>query len=309
MKHVLPIIISLFLFRCAQQSSPISDSGKEKTPFFKIIYFDNYYTDFLKALKADRSDWDKIYFEKIKNGLIKEYFSKSEYYPLVRETFSYPIQDTNGLTKFIADLNENRIDIEKIISEAFTLCNKQIKNDSVTFYMIPLSSDIKEIVNKMGGVTAQTAGSKQIILTIDFSVNSWKEMLKYTVAHEFNHSYWTNINFSNNYKMTLLSYIIFEGKADSFAHSLYPNVKAPWTTSLNASEKTALWKKIMLKLQSDDQYLLASVMFGSEDYPIWGGYTLGYDIMQTAFKKNPELLKTNWTNLDADKLLELSDYK
>jgi uncharacterized protein YjaZ len=308
MKQGLTFMILLLLSGCGQKSSPTSGSDNQNNPFHKVVYLDEYYTDFLKAVQVEGSDRYKIYSEKIKNGVIKDCFSESEYYPRVLETFSYPIIDTSGLTKFIADLNANRTEIEKIISAAFTLCNKQIKNDSVTFYMIPLSPDIKEIVREMGGATAQTAGSKQIILTIDFDVNSWKEMLAYTVAHEFNHSYWTNFNFSNNYKWSLLRRIIFEGKADFFAHSLYPNVKAPWTSSLSNDEKTALWKNILPNLQSYDPAFISRVMFGSEEYPVRGGYALGYDIMQSAFKNNPELLKTNWTNVDEDKLLEMSNY-
>ena len=62
------------------------------------------------------------------------------------------------------------------------------------------------------------------------------------------------------------------------------------------------------QLQTDNRVLLGEIMFGSSEYPIWGGYSIGFDIMQTAFRNHPHILKTNWTNLEAEKLLELSDY-
>jgi uncharacterized protein YjaZ len=228
---------------------------------------------------------------------------------IVRANLSYSVPDTTELTKAIHTLKDNRTQIENIISAAFNKCNIYLKNDSLTFYIIPTSLNIKEIVIKMGGVTGLTAGSKQILITINPEVNTWKETLEYTVAHEFNHAYWTNINFNNSSKQTLIEYLVFEGKADSFAHILYSKVKAPWTYALSQKEKVELWNKIRPNLNSENDFFLGEVMFGSKNYPIWGGYTLGFDILQTAFKSHPELTKTNWTNLDANKILEMSNYK
>ena len=50
------------------------------------------------------------------------------------------------------------------------------------------------------------------------------------------------------------------------------------------------------------------VMFGSRNYPFSGGYTLGYDIVQMALE-NPTMSVENWTNLNSEKLLEMSGYK
>ncbi len=308
MKQGLIFILFIFLFGCGQQTSQTKDFAKEKTPFHRVIYLDKYYSEFLSAIKTDFSHRDKIYSEKIKDALIKDYFSKSVYSDLVIENFSYPIADTLGLTKFIADLNANRTEIETIISSAFILCNKHLQNDSVTFYIAPTTADLKEITDKMGGVSGLTTGGKQIILTIDFNISAWQEALSQTVAHEFNHAYWTNENLTPAYKLTLLEYLVFEGKADAFAHLLYPKIKASWTCSLSDKEKENLWNKIKPNLQSDEPTLLGAVMFGSKDYPVWGGYTLGYDIIQRAFKNHPEIINTNWTNLSADEFLKLSNY-
>ena len=108
-------------------------------------------------------------------------------------------------------------------------------------------------------------------------------MLEYSVAHEFNHAYWTNENLTDTYKFTLLRYLVFEGKADSFAHLLYPKVKAPWAFALDNKGKTDLWNKIKPDLQSDNHTLLGEVIFGSKNYPGWGGYTLGYNNKQAQY--------------------------
>lgn len=308
MKYGLTFIIFIFLFGCGHQTSQTTGSNKEEAPFHKVIFLDKYYTDFLAAVKSDFSNRDKIYNEKVKDALIKDYFSNAEYPDFVIENFSHPIADTSGLTIFIADLKAHKSEIEEIISSAFHLCNKHLKNNNITFYIIPLSSDDREIINKMGGVTGLTIGSKQIFLTIDFTVKSWKEVLEYAVAHEFNHSYHFSISSDTILRFTLLRNLISEGMADSFAHLLYPKVRVPWTSALSDKEKAELWSKIKPDLQNDDPALLNSVMFGSKDYPIWGGYTLGYDIIQTASKNRPDFFKTKRTISDDEKILKLSGY-
>ena len=51
------------------------------------------------------------------------------------------------------------------------------------------------------------------------------------------------------------------------------------------------------------------VMFGSRNYPVWGGYSVGYDIVVTALTNSKNLKAVNWTNFEADKILALSNYK
>ena len=107
----------------------------------------------------------------------------------------------------------------------------------------------------------------------------------------------------------MLRYLVLEGKADSFAHMLYPDVKLPWTSALTENEKAELWNKIKPLLNSEDPNLLSEVMFGSEKYPMWGGYTIGYDIVQTAFKDKPVLSAKDRTDMAVEKILEMSAYK
>tara|TARA_B100000795_G_C22403325_1_gene287977 strand:+ start:69 stop:230 length:162 start_codon:yes stop_codon:yes gene_type:complete len=51
------------------------------------------------------------------------------------------------------------------------------------------------------------------------------------------------------------------------------------------------------------------IIFGSIYYPIWGGYSVGYDILITALKKNKNLKADYWTNLKAINFSRKSKYK
>ena len=211
---------------------------------------------------------------------------------------------------FLSDnsFQSNRETIKEIIDATLLECNKYLQNDGLTFNISPTTPEDKEIIKEMGGVTGITHDDKHISITIDTNIISWKEILKYTVAHEYHHAYCIN-SYDEAYRWTLLDYIVFEGNADSFAHLIYPNIIAAWTTALSETEKSALWVKISPDLQSKDDSLHNEVMFGGKTYPIWGGYTLGFNIVQSALKNNPNLTVKAWTNLTASEMLEMSDYK
>jgi len=277
-------------------------------PSNKIIFLNDYYSAYADTAKNDIANRDNLYKEKIQTAIFNNYFLKSEYSFIVKDFLSAPIQNTVELKKAIERINVNKKKIESKITSALKNSNTYIKNDGLTIYILPANPDNKAVMQSMSGIMGLTAGSKQILLTIEPEIIGWEEMLEYAVAHEYNHMYWTKMNFGKSSKWTLLDYLIFEGRGDSFAHLLYPKVKAPWTSALNEKDKDDLWNKIKPKLQSEDIPFQMGVMFGSRNYPASGGYTLGYDIVQMALEKTTMSIE-NWTNLSSEKLLEMSGYK
>ena len=277
----------------------------------KIIFLNDIYSDYTKTAQnqiSDLNDLDNIYKDKIQSTIINRYFLKSEYSGIVNDYLSAPVQNTNELNKAIERINSNKKRIKSKIRSALEKSNTYLKNDGLTIYVLPANPDNNAIMQSMSGIMGLTAGSKQILLTIEPEIVGWEEMLEYAVAHEYNHAYWTNINFGKSKKWTLLDYLIFEGRGDSFAHLLYPKVKAPWTSALNEKDKEDLWNRIRAKLQSEDIPFQMEVMFGSRNYPFSGGYTIGYEIVQKALKIST-LTVENWTNLSSEKLIKMSGYK
>lgn len=275
----------------------------------KIIFLTDFYTSFIDKVKADDKNADNIYKENIQSTICDKYFQKSEYAYIVKDFFAMPIKNTTELSKSIERIVLNQETIKTKIIGALKKSRQNIDNDSLTIYIIPVNPENRQIIEGMTGIMGLTAGSKQIILTIEPDILGWENMLEYAVAHEFNHAYWTNVNFGKLAKWTLLDYLVFEGRGDYFAHLLYPNVIAPWTMALTENQKLDLWNKIKPNLQSEDISYQMEVMFGSRNYPVWGGYSLGYDIVLTTLTNNKKLKADNWTNLGADKILEQSKYK
>lgn len=274
----------------------------------KIIFLTDVYTAFIDKVKTDNRSLDSIYKDNVQTKIYDTHFQKCEYAFIVKDFFAVPIKNTFELEKSIDRITLNQEKIKTKIIGALNKSRQNIDNDSLTIYIIPSNPDNRDVIKAMSGIMGLTAGSKQIILTIEPDVLGWENMLEYAVAHEFNHAYWTNVNFCKSAKWTLLDYLVFEGRGDYFAHLLYPNVITPWTSALNENEKLDLWNTIKPNLQSEDLSYQMEVMFGSKNYPVWGGYSLGFDIVQKALSNDKKLKPINWTNSSSDKILELSKY-
>lgn len=315
MRKLLPLIIVSFLFSCGQRTKQsikrdIPHSVVYTTPAGdKIIFLEDYYNVYLNAIKKDYANRNTVYQEDIQDTIFKEYFSQSEYAPLIKSALSSPIRDTVGLRDFISSISKNHEKIEAICTTALAECRKYLKNDSITIYIMPSTHDMFMKIEGMGGISGITAGSKQIVLTVEPAVYKWAEMLPYNVAHEYNHTYWTKMNFTKS-SHNLLDYLVFEGRADSYAHLIYPDIECSWTKPLPEDVESQLWNRIKPQLNDTDIAFQYGVMFGSgSQYPYWGGYKLGYRIVQSALKNHPGLSPVEWTNLPSEKILEMSDYK
>lgn len=305
MKNILILLfIAAFYNAIAQEPTPIVYLNNGN----KIVFLDCYYSDFQHSVNKD-SNLYKIYKDKVKAPIMK-YFANSTYADLVKRFFFFVPVDTIDLATHIDNIKTNRVKIEELITAALAKCNTALKDDSMTIYIIPAANSLKYITAKMGGVMAVTAGAKQIVFGINTDIPEWSTMLTYNTGHEYEHAYWTQTH-AKDTDNTMLGYLLFEGRADSYAHYLYPDLQAPWTSTLTQNGKDSLWTTIKPKLNNEDDTFQHNVMFGSYDgkYPFWGGYCLGYTITQSALKNHPELTPVQWAKMKPEEILKMSDYK
>jgi uncharacterized protein YjaZ len=310
------IVLCTIIFGC-NQPAPQNVNKVNPTAYSigggnKVVFLNDYYLAYIKAIKAGSKNLDSLYKNIVQYPIMNNYFSSSEFSQLIEYSF-HPVTDTSVIKGRILAIKAKEAKINGLILSALVSCNKYLKDDSMTIYIQPYEGGYPEdIVKKMNGIMAVTAGSKQIILTIDPEIDSWSDRIATTLAHEYNHAYWTKMDFKNPAnKWDMLNYLIFEGRADSYCHFIYPHADlAAWDTALSDKEKADLWVKLKPKLQSQDMSFQREVMFGGRDgYPIWGGYCLGYTIVQSALRNNPNLKPEEWAILSPEKILEMSDYK
>lgn len=141
----------------------------------------------------------------------------------------------------------------------------------------------------MGGVAAVTAGGGRIILRIHPDAD-WRAAVPYALAHEMHHSYWARQHFDPNKPFTLADYLAFEGRADYFAHALFPRA-VPWTTALDADAYATAWNTLSRDLATTDWNRLTAAMFGSPQagIPRWTGYRVGYRLVSERMGRSPKL--------------------
>lgn len=319
MRNLLGFFLLVLLISCKQSSK--QGSVTILTPVIyqagngnRIVFLNDYYTDYMNSVKAGVKNHDSLYKTKIQNPIFNNYFSKCEYAQYINDLFYKP--DTTHLAERISEINNNEEKIEKIISSTLVECRKYLKNDSITICVQPyvnVGGYTDTIVKIMNGITGFTTGSKTILINIDPTVTSWSNMLGDAIAHEYNHTYVIKMQFVPGKGRNILGSLIMEGKADSYAHFIYPSIIPIWDTILSEKEKINLWKRLKPELNNTDLNMYRKVMFGDREdltnYPIWGGYCLGYSIVQSALKNNPSLTPEEWSNLSPEKILEMSDYK
>lgn len=160
----------------------------------------------------------------------------------------------------------------------------------------------------MNGVGGFTAGAGKIWLTI-LPEGQWLDWVAYATAHEYHHSVWTARHGKQNPIENMTDYLVFEGRADSFAHFIYPQQHAPWTKALTKQQEKAAWEIVQRNLNSTSPDLLQNLMFGgTEGVSRWAGYTIGFNIVQDFLTTHPDLDVNRWAEIEASELFKQSSY-
>ena len=304
MKKILNHILFLSVFMLS-----VSSSFGQKHSRDKIIFLNDHYSNFVNAVKKDAGSQNAAYQETVQTPIFKTHFSASDYAFVVNSNLATPIRNISGLQGTLDRIKTHEGSIKENVLSALRDSRKLLKSGDQFIYILPANPDSRFLMEKMGGVMGLTAGRNQILLYVEPEIKGWETMLKYAVAHEYNHVYWTQRNIGKANSWTLLDFMVFEGRGDSFAHLLYPKVKPAWTNALSDDDKTVLWNKLKDKVSLTDPSFHLEVLFGSRNYPNWGGYTLGYDIVQNYLANHKSANVEKWADLDAKEILSLSSFK
>jgi hypothetical protein len=98
-----------------------------------------------------------------------------------------------------------------------------------------------------------------------------------TMAHEMFES--KRILEGPGFGRTLGDWLVTDGGADNFAHSLYADVGVfPWDRALTPSQERAMWSRAQPELArtADD---FGKWFFGADGIPHWAAYTIGYHLV------------------------------
>lgn len=187
--------------------------------------------------------------------------------------------------------------ISEIVDDAYNKCINVLPSYKPTYiYLFP--SYLKFTDEQMDGVGGFTPYDNVIHLYIHQNYKDYA--IKHTVAHEYNHSLirckWYN----------LLESLIYEGFAEHFRIDIMGGEVAPWSNAIDEATCKAYFQTLRGKLNQED--LHNQVFFGSKDYPMWLGYSLGYNIVQSYLANNPGLTWPNLMSKSPKEILKGSKY-
>jgi len=219
---------------------------------------------------------------------------------------SRPITNLAGLESEIAKLSENNAAVHQAIDIVFAKAEKLLPAPDTQLCVFAADPE-STIIRDMGGISGVTAGAGKIIFWVRPDGN-WRDWLPFTFAHEYHHSAWTALHSDDLPLFDLAEYLIFEGRADSFAHVIFPQQVAAWDKALNPEQEAAAWKQMKSDLDSPDMMAQRRYMFGGQGVPRWAGYAIGFHIVQAYLHTHPGATVEDWTKLNAHALIDQSGY-
>jgi uncharacterized protein YjaZ len=262
---------------------------------------------YVESARSDpEADLDDLFRKNVIDAYWKECAEGGEYKLLAEGALENPIVDLDGLEEEIESLRNSRI--EEIVVEALKQSSALLEGPDTTVCIAALDPENSFVKEYMNGVAGRTFGSGKILIQANLQ-DDWEDRVSYAIAHEYHHSVWTFLYYERNEGNDLLNYLVFEGKADSFARLVYPNIETPWTDALTTEQEAQQWRKMEPQLSITDYGVKQRYIFGDgRSVPLWSGYTIGFHIVQSFLQQNPETTIDEWTGMDANEILTQSGY-
>jgi uncharacterized protein YjaZ len=271
-----------------------------------IINADQFMEKYLEAARnRPATERAALYAKYVYGPLLKTCGEGGEYYEFGKYNLIRPIANLGDLANEIAVLR--RAHFFPRIEAALRKSAKLLPGPNTTICVLAADPDASYIRTDLHGISGYTFGAGKILLQIAPTAD-WEEWLPYTVAHEYHHSAWTWQHYADQPNWTLLHSILFEGKADAFAHSVFPRQTATWVSTLTPAQEAAVWPQMKPELASADFRLNNKFLFGREGVPKLAGYTIGFHIVESYLKTHPAATIAEWSALNEQQLLDQSGY-
>lgn len=225
---------------------------------------------------------------------------------MVRMEMAKPITDIDKLEKAIEILSRSNIEgkIKEVYEKISGLLPSPEPDRAICIY---INTEFDESLH---GIVGSCVGDN-LLIQINPLINEWEDYWGWVLAHEHHHSIW-GYNYyylKGNRDKDLLTSLLVEGQADSFAKFIYPELNPNWTMALSRDQEIEQWQIISEHLKSDDtRELHIKFFFGGNGTPPNTGYTIGYHIVQLYLKKHSEVRFNELLDKDSWGMLEKSGY-
>lgn len=299
------IILSFLLGSCSNEVEKIENHPEEanenpvifkyKEQEFKIYSYYQEFEDFLESAKKQPDKLEELYAQSI----IKPVSSDLGLHHINNNWMLTAPRDLETMDELMMELMVKKTIINELIVEALKDSSKQLPGGNKSIYVLPYTPESKSMMKTENSVSGEAWNKDTMLIIIDPSFLD--KDLKHVIAHEYNHL----VAMENNKAETLLEGIILEGKADTFAKTIYPNVDTPWIKPLTGYYKEESWKIFKENIDSVDSEIWTDFLYGNRGKGIlpWTNYKIGYEIMEGFLKENPDVSINDWTKMSAEEIL------
>jgi uncharacterized protein YjaZ len=310
------LLLLIFLSACSEKKNShsihIEDLPSQKTmefsngdQSFRIIPFYEETLDYIEFVEENSllntlGTFNHTVMDPLRKEIHKQkMILKREIPPNVTIT-----NDVEKLKGYTAELIRHQDETNEIIKEALTKSSKIIEGGDKAVYILPVNPEFP--MKGMGGVAAWTLDDDVILLLLNSSYK--QERLAYTVAHEYHHAILME---SGSGYDSILDFVIFEGKGDTFANIVYPEVEVPWSQKGDGKELEVSFSQLKEYGQTSQFEIYYEWERGnaSMNIPKWANYRMGSLMMQSYLKGHGDVPIKEWTDMDAEKILLESGYK
>lgn|GEM_PF-1896396 len=260
------------------------------------------------ARSAESPDLVKLWAEYVLDPYWNEWAAGQFNEERTRREMSDPITDTDSLEEAVKALSASNI--EEMLRKAYKKISQRLpppEADKVACVYANTWIDAG-----VHGVVGMCIGDS-ILIQVNPLILGWKAYVPWVLAHEYNHTIW-GYNYyylKRNSSHDLLTAIITEGEADSFAKVVCPEVHPRWLRALTAEQEREQWVALKEYLFCEDNMELhRRFFFGDEktSTPVNTGYTIGFSIVQAYLKARPGVSFTELAGIDAKEILEVGGY-
>lgn len=281
------------------------------TSSLKIVSAYQGMADYVQAARMNPpSEWQRLWLEYAIDPYWSEWAQDQFNEARIRKHLSNPFLNLDELDAEIELLKSSGIEqlVEKSYGGMIQKLPPCVPQHVVCLYAEnPDNQWVRE-----QGVVGEGVG-ENILLKLNPLGEDWLRLVPYVLAHEYHHAIWGHNYFGVQGKtyMDLLTGLMIDGEADSFAKMLYPEVQPVWINALTLKEETEQWERIQEYLWGNNGAVYERFFFGDQASGTPGGtaYTIGYHIVQAYLKQHPEQSVMDLMNKEAREILAESGYE
>ncbi|MGM9950054.1 MAG: DUF2268 domain-containing protein [Lysinibacillus sp.] len=241
----------------------------------------------LAAIFPDTPE-EAIYYQLLQNGL----FEANEW---------------TGLEETVAKLEER--DIWALAGKEYTRLRKLWKGPEVDIYIYPLT---KKRLSVDGMVANKNGVAYKNALFLFVTPELEERELYALLAHEYHHICRIFHRGSSPMEHSLKESLVIEGMAEAAVEELYGEEwLSPWAKRYTAEQAKDMWERHFVPslevkgVPNHRPFLYGDRRMG---LPQWGGYSIGYHIVQSYLQKNGPVSQRKLIKLSADEIVAGSDF-